>query len=375
VNFNLSEEQALLKDAVERFADQRYDVPQRAAYRASPAGYSGENWAELAGLGVLALPFDPEYGGLGGGPIELATIMEALGRALAVEPVLEEIVIAGGLLAVAGNAAQKQRWLPAMIEGTAHLALAHVERQARFALLDVETTASSTTSGTRLTGQKSFVPAGAGADAYLVSARRTGEEGPAAIRFYLVEGDAAGVERKSFRLVDGSVAVQLTLREAQGDPLEGGIDRLTEAVERAQIAAGAEMLGLMSRLFDSTLEHVRNRRQFGAPLASFQVIQHRMVDLYVSLELSRSQLYRAALITADGARPRAVAGMKSYLSAAAVSMGEQCIHLHGAMGTTDELSVGHAHKRILVLATLFGDADHELRRFIELSDVAASGRG
>ena len=141
LNFNLSEEQQLLRDAVERFASERYDVPKRAAYRANPAGYSAENWAELASLGVLALPFDAEDGGLGGGAVELMTVMEALGRALAVEPVLEEIVISAGLVAAAGTAAQKAHWLPAVIAGEAHLALAHVERSARFDLDDVRTTA------------------------------------------------------------------------------------------------------------------------------------------------------------------------------------------------------------------------------------------
>jgi alkylation response protein AidB-like acyl-CoA dehydrogenase len=370
VNFHLTEEQSLLRDAVERFASERYDVPKRAAYRAAPAGYSAENWAELAGLGVLALPFTAEDGGLDGGPVELTTVMETLGRALAVEPVLEEVVVAGGMLAEAGTAAQKEHWLPSLMAGEAHLALAHVEKTARFDLDDVRTTARQVDGAAVLQGEKSFVPAGAAADAYIVSARQAGADGRDALRYYLVRADSEGLERRTFRLVDGSVASQLTLDGTPGEPLEGGFERFIQVVERAQIAAGAEMLGTMSFLFDTTLEYVRNRRQFGAPLGSFQVIQHRMADLYVALELSRSQLYRAALINAEQDRARAVAGMKSYVSNAAVTMGEECIHLHGAMGTTDELSVGHAHKRLLVLATLFGDADHELNRFIELADPA-----
>jgi alkylation response protein AidB-like acyl-CoA dehydrogenase len=371
VNFQLTEEQSLLRDAVERFASERYDVPRRAAYRATPAGYSAENWAELAGLGVLALPFAAEHGGLDGGPVEVTTVMEALGRALAVEPVLEEIVIAGGMLAAAGTAAQKAAWLPRVIEGEAHLAMAHLEKAARFDLDDVRTTARNVDGTASLQGEKSFVPAGAAADAYIVSARVAGGEGRAALRHYLVPADAQGLERRTFRLVDGSVASQLTLRGVRGEPLEGRFEQFVRVVERAQVAAGAEMLGIMSFLFDTTLEYVRNRRQFGAPLGSFQVIQHRMADLYVALELSRSQLFRAALLDGGGLeRARAIAGMKSYLSNAAVTMGEECIHLHGAMGTTDELPVGHAHKRLLVLATLFGDADHELDRFIALADPA-----
>jgi alkylation response protein AidB-like acyl-CoA dehydrogenase len=367
VNFGLSEEQALLREAVERFAASRYDLSRRAAYRASPTGYSAENWAALAEIGLLALPFPPEDGGLGGGPVEIITVMEVLGRALAVEPVLEEVVVAGGLLVRAGTRDQKDRWLPAIMDGSAHLALAHFEHSARFNLAGVQTHVRHSARGAELHGAKTLVPVGEAADAFIVSARDDREgDGPAGIRLYLAAADAPGLQRRGFRLADGSAACCLVLDGAIGEQLDGDFRCLSAAVQASQIAAGAEMLGIMSMLFDATLEYVRTRRQFGAALGSFQVIQHRLVDLYVLLELSRSQLYNAALCN-GGERERAIAGMKSYLSSAALTIGEHCIQLHGAMGTTDELPISHGHKRLLVLATLFGDADSELERYMRLT--------
>ncbi len=367
VLFDLSEEQVLLREAVGRFAAERCDPLQRATHRATRQGYSLGNWAALAEIGLLSLPFSADDGGLDGGPVELITIMEVLGRALALEPVLEEIVIAGGLLARAGTASQKQKWLPEIMAGSAHLALAHIEQSARFELDDVQTRAIDGTNRIELHGEKSLVLSGQAADAYLVSARRNGD-GRDSIGLYLVAMDASGLGRRAFRLADGSWASSLTLAGTPAEPLQGGYAALASVADAARVAAGAEMLGIMTWLHESTIEHVRNRKQFGVPLGSFQVIQHRLVDLFVSLELSRSHVYRAALCS-DQERELAVAAMKAYLSSAAVTMGEQCMHLHGAMGTTDELAIGHAHKRLLVLAMLFGDADHELARYIRLIDT------
>ena len=369
MNFSLNEEQALLKEAVERFAASRYDLSRRATYRASPSGYSAENWAALAEIGLLALPFAAEDGGLGGGPVEIMTVMEVLGRTLAVEPVLEEVVVAGGLVARAGTRDQKDRWLPAIMDGSAHLTLAHFEHSARFNLAGVRTQVRHSARGAELHGEKTLVPVGEAADAFIVSARDDREgDGPGGIRLYLVAADAPGLKRRGFRLADGSAASSLRLDGAVGERLDGGYPDLSAAVQASQIAAGAEMLGIMSMLFDATLEYVRTRRQFGAVLGSFQVIQHRLVDLYVLLELSRSQLYNAALCDGgEDERARAIAGMKSYLNSAALTIGEHCIQLHGAMGTTDELPISHGHKRLLVLATLFGDADSELERYMRLT--------
>ncbi len=365
MHFELTEEQALLRETIERFALDYCDPAHRAVHRACERGYSAENWHALAELGVLSLPFAAADGGLGGGRMELLTVMEGLGRALALEPVLEEIIIAGGLIARAGSAAQKDRWLPRLMSGEAHLSLAHIERGARYDLATVSVRARRSGSCHLLDGDKLIVPQGAAGSAFIVSALEDTGSDDRRVGLYLLEPDTSGLERRELRLVDGSVACTLALRGCPSERLPGGLAQLEAMADDARLAACAEMLGIMSRLLDATLEHVRTRKQFGAPLGAFQVIQHMLADLYASLEQSRSQLYRAALFAGEGAaRREAIAGMKSYVSAAAVRLGEQCIQLHGGMGVSEELPIGDGHKRILLLSTLFGDADHELHRYI-----------
>jgi alkylation response protein AidB-like acyl-CoA dehydrogenase len=361
LNFSPTDEQLMLRGLVERFVTDRYDQKRRADYRRSASGYSAENWATLAQLGLLELPLSGEPG-TPDGVVELIILMESLGRGHVIEPILEEIVIAGGLMAAAGSAAQRAQWLPAITQGQAHFALAHFELDARFDLGSVKTTAKFQGKGYALEGEKSVVLAGAGADHFLVSARShdTGEVG-----FYLLDAQLPGLRRTALPLIDGSQAIALSLNGSlAAQRLEGGLNALVEVVDRARVAACAEMIGVMSRIFDSTLDYVRNRKQFGVPLGTFQVVQHRLADLYVSLEQCRSHLYRAALWQGTRTeRERTIAGAKSYVSNAAVSLGEQCIQLHGGMGISDEMTIGHGHKRALVLATLFGDADFDLRRF------------
>jgi len=373
VQFSLTADQALLKDAVERFVRNRYASRERRGYRESPTGYDSRNWRELAEIGVLALPFAAADGGLSGGPTELITAMEALGAGLVVEPVLEEIVVAGSLLADAGSKEQKAHWLPGVVAGEAHLALAHFEHGARFNLSDVRVNAQTRAGTTVLSGEKTVVPLAAAADMWIVSARERGaptdSEG---IGLYLVSPEAAGIERRDFRMVDGSIASSIRLREVTAaDRLRGGYAELAQVIDGARLAACGEMLGIMSTLLRTTLEYLRSRQQFGAPLASFQTLQHRMADLYVLLEQSRSHVYRGAHCARTGVgRERSIAGMKSYVSRAAVELGEECVHLHGGIGTTDELAIGHGYKRLILLANLFGDANSELVRFNRLRNAA-----
>jgi alkylation response protein AidB-like acyl-CoA dehydrogenase len=362
VNFELNEDQLLLKNLTEQFVADRYDdLTRRDAYQQSQSGFSGENWALLAELGLLALPFAEDDGGLGGGMIEIITVMEALGRALVTEPLLGDLLLAGALIAETGTEAQKARWLPRIMSGEARVALAHFEHEARYDIGHVGARSQRDGgSGFKLEGAKTLVLSGADADAYLVSARN-GDD----IHFHIVPADSAGLHRRDYRLVDGSVASELRLLSVPaGERLAGGMAEFARVVDRARIAMSAEMLGIMSMLFDTTLDYVRTRKQFGVPIGSFQAIQHRLADLYAALELSRSQLYRAALAQdSDEGRARAIAGAKSYVSANAVRLGEECIQLHGGIGTSNELIVGHGHKRLLLLATLFGDSDSELERF------------
>ena len=302
-------------------------------------------------MGLLGLMFAETHGGTGAGDVEMMTVMEALGRGLAAEPYLNEILLAGRLLEEAGTPQQQQTWLPAIIAGHAHVALAHAEHATRFDLTRCRTRFSAG----RLTGAKTCVSGGA--DAYVVTASDAG-----ALCLCLVQADAPGLTRRDYRLVDGSVAGELQFSAAPAEPLPGGLEVLLRVTQSARIGASAEMMGLMSLLFDSTLDYVRQRRQFGAPIGSFQAIQHRLADVYMSLELSRAHLYRCVLAPA-AVRESAVAAAKSYISTAAIRLGEECIQFHGGMGVSDELAIGHAHKRILVLASFLGDADCELVRY------------
>lgn len=361
MNFDLTEDQALLKAAVERFVSDSYggDLEARRAARLDPKGFAAARWARLADTGVLALPVSAANGGLGGGHVELMAAMEVIGRGLVAEPVLDAAVIALGLLD-AGNAVTE---LEPALAGESLVVLAHAEREARYNLAHVATTAKAKGDGWTIDGAKTAVVAGGGADLFIVSARISGATRDSdGIGFFLVSATAPGVDRHSYRLADGSVAAELALRgvDVGGEArLAGGLEALLPVVATARAAAAAEMLGLMTLLFDTTLAYVKTRTQFGQSLGSFQVIQHRMTDAYVLVEQARSQVIRAALAEpADFAR--AAAGAKAFVADAALTVAHTAVQLHGGMGITDELVIGHALKRIRVLALTFGDGNAAL---------------
>lgn len=365
MDFELDEEQGMVRDLVTRFVGDRSGLEARVRARREPEGFSTENWRMLGELGLLALPFGTEAGGMGGGQVDLVTVMEQLGRGLVAEPYLSDLLLAGRLLERAGTPAQRDEWLPGILSGERRLALAHVERGARFNPLFVECRAERRGERGALLGTKTFVQAGEGADCFIVSARESGHpDETEGLTLWLVPADAVGLERHTYRLVDGSVALELRLQDVEGEPLGGGAAALLASFDEARIAACAEMVGIMAMLFDATLEHLRTRKQFGQPIGSFQAIQHRMADQYAGLEQSRSHMLRAALRPGDLA---AIAGAKAFISATAIKLAEDCVQFHGGMGVTDELVIGHGHKRILLLASLLGDSESELRRYVELA--------
>lgn len=358
MDFKIDEDQQMLRDMVERFVLDRYDPSQRPAHRIPAAGFDAANWALLAELGLLALPFGEEEGGLGGSAIDMMIVSEALGRGVVAEPFLPEILIAGQLLARAGTPEQKQRWLADIVSGAAHLALAHSEPDALFSLDAVTTRATDD----HLTGTKTFVLGGTDTDGFIVSARDSSGK----IGLFLVDAAAPGLTRQDYRLIDGSTAIEIRFENTPAGPMAGGFDMLLALVDSLRVPIAAEMLGLMSTLFDVTLDYIKVRKQFGTAIGSFQAIQHRMADQYLALEQSRSLLFRAAMMKGEDAEAARLAA-KAYIAAAGVRLGEEAIQLHGGMGVTDELIVGHAHKRILLLASLFGDADQELSRYITIA--------
>ena len=351
VDFALTGEQEMVRSLVERFVSDRYATTDRALHRAPACGYSVENWALLAEMGLLGLNFAELYGGMGSGEVEMATTMEALGRGLVAEPYLNEIVLAGRTLEIAGTETQRQAWIPRILSGETHLALAYAEHTARYDLRSCQTVLETG----RVTGNKTLVCAGA--DALIVTAADTN-----GIHLCLVDSRARGLVCRDYRLVDGSVASEITLDRVDCDILPADPCALQKGAQSARIAACAEMIGVMTFLFDTTLDYVKQRRQFGAAIGSFQAIQHRLADVYASLELARAHLYRS-MLTPPPARNAAIAAGKSFISSVAIKLGEECIQLHGGMGVSDEVSIGHAHKRILVLASFLGDADYELMRY------------
>ncbi|ARS29457.1 acyl-CoA dehydrogenase family protein [Sphingomonas sp. KC8] len=358
MNFDLSEEQRLLRDLIEKYVGDRYDAVKRLRYIAEPHGFSAEGWQLMAETGLLAFHFPEQLGGLGGGADTLITVMEALGRGVTTEPVLPVIVLAGGALQRGGSDAQRAIWLPRLIAGTGFVALAHTEHESRFNETAVAARASGDGAMVKIDGTKQMVLGGPFADAFIVSA----QSDVGTVGLYLVSADASGIERRDYRMADGSAASDLVLRQVAAEPMPGDLGVLEAVLADARLAINAELIGLMAMMFDATLDYVKTRNQFGQPIGQFQVIQHRMADNYGRLELSRSHLYSAAA-TGDSDRGIALAGAKAFISARAIELGEDAIQFHGGIGTTEELMVGQAFKRALVLASLFGDSDWELRRY------------
>ena len=364
MNFDLTEEQALLKASVERFCVERYggDLEKRRRYRADPTGFDRAGWTQLARLGLTALPFTEADGGLGGGPVDLVAVAEPLGRALATEPFTECLVAGGALIAAAGTVAQREAMLPGIISGDILPTLAILETAGRYNLAHVETRARRTADGWVLSGAKTAVWQGLAADVFLVSARVEGDIRDAlGIALFAVPANSRNVDCRPWRATDGQVAVELALRDAMvGESARlggaGSLRSLESAVQQSWLAASAEMLGAATLLFDATLAYVKTRSQFGRTLGSFQVVQHRLTDCYVALEQARSMVYRAALAPGPE-RARSIAGTKAFVSDAARKVSHEAVQFHGGMGVTDELVVGHGLKRIQFLSRLWGDPD------------------
>jgi alkylation response protein AidB-like acyl-CoA dehydrogenase len=364
MNFDFTEEQALLRASVERWCAGRHGgdlAGTRRRLRADPAGFPRSGWQALGALGLLALPFAAGDGGLGGGPVETIAVAEPLGRELAPEPVTECILMAGWLFAASASPVRRARHLGGVIDGSLLLAAAITEMRGRTAIAHVETRARETETGWTLSGAKSAVWQGGAADAFLVTARAAGGVRDAqGIRLFLVPRTTPGLGIRPWRAVDGSVAAELELLDAAlpAEALLAGGDAagIEAALARAWLAAAAEMVGLAGLLLDTVLAHVKTRTQFGRPLGSFQALQHRLTDCYVAVEQARSMVYRAAL-EGDATRDRTAAGAHAFVAEAARHVAHEAVQMHGGMGVTDELLVGHALKRIQLLSRLWTDPE------------------
>ncbi|TVS18368.1 MAG: pimeloyl-CoA dehydrogenase small subunit [Gammaproteobacteria bacterium] len=373
MDFSLSDEQSLLKDSVERFIQNDYDFDKRRKVMAEEDGFSRKNWQQFAELGWLAIPFSEEDGGFGGGAIELMLIMEQIGRGLVVEPYLPTVVLAGGVLRRAGSSGQKEQYLASIIDGSKLGAFAFAEPQGRFNLADLTTTAKAEGEGFTLNGHKCVVLNGPSADFFVVSARTAGDQRDAkGISLFLVDADAKGLSRRDYPTVDGLRGSEVMLENVKvgKDALIGDKDAalplIEAAIDDATLAVGCEAVGGMEVLYKATVEYSKQRVQFGQPIGKFQVLQHRMVDMFMEYEQSKSLMYMAAMRLDEGyndAAKRAVSGFKVQVGKSGRFVGQQAVQLHGGMGMTEELSVGHYFKRLTMIDTLFGNVDFHLKRY------------
>ncbi len=376
MDFSLSEEQQLLKDSVDRFVREAYEFDKRRALAQSADGFSRDNWKQMAELGWLAVSLPEEFGGIGGGPVETMIIMEALGGGLVLEPYLASVVMGGGALMLGGRDEQKREWLPKLAEGQCMLALAYAEPQSRYDLHDVALTATKNGGGYVLNGQKGVVLHGGCADMLVVSARTSGERrDKAGITLFLVDAMAGGITRRDYPTVDGLRAAEIAFDNvAVGDdavigPVDEGLTLLETVADHATAALCAEAVGCMKVLHDDTNEYLKTRKQFGQPLSKFQVLQHRMVDMFMEYEQSRSMAYMATLNLEDedaNARKKSVSAAKVQIGNSGRFIGQESVQLHGGMGMTDELRVGHYFKRLTMIDIMFGNKDHHLRRYMAL---------
>jgi pimeloyl-CoA dehydrogenase small subunit len=372
MDFDLTEEQRLLRDSVDRLVTDRYAFDKRKAYLTEPEGWSRELWSQYAELGLLGLPFAEEHGGFGGGGIEIMLVMEAFGRALALEPYLATVVLAGTALRLVGSEAQQARLVPQIAEGTLRLAFAHGERQARYDLPDVLTTAQPKGAGWVLDGEKSVVSHGDDADMLVVSARTSGgRDDTAGITLFLVDGNAGGIARRSYTLRDGSRAAEITLSgvEVGGDTVlgavGGGFPVIQRVAEAGIAATAAEAVGAMEAMQTMTIEYLKTRQQFGRPIGENQALQHRATEMFVALEQGRSMAMLAAMTIDEpdaAERARNLSMVKVGIGQAARFVSQNAVQLHGGIGMTEEYAVGHYFRRVMVIEHTFGDTAHHLSR-------------
>jgi len=379
MDFDLSDEQRMLQDSVARLVAEHYGFEQRKAYEAQPKGYSGALWSRYAEMGLLGLPFAEEDGGFGGGPVETMIVMQTLGRALALEPYLATVVLAGGVLRDAGSPAQRAAHIPAIASGELTLALAHSETQARFDLARVETSAQREGAGWVISGAKRFVLSGDSADKLIVSARTRGEANDSdGVTLFIVDAKAPGVTCRGYRTQDHGRAADIGFDAVRVGPdaligeAGAALPVIEHAVDAAIAALCAEGLGVMERAHELTVDYLKVRKQFGVAIGSFQALQHRAVDMLVAIEQARSMALYATMMCSEPdpvERSRAISAAKVQIGKSGRFVSEEAIQLHGGIGMTEECQVGHYFRRLTVIEMMFGDTPHHLGRVARASGL------
>ena len=376
MNFSLSEEQRLLEASVERFVRENCSLDRRRALVAGEPGYSERSWRQMAELGWLGVGVPEAFGGTGGGPVETMVLMEGFGRGLVSEPYLASVVLGAGLVTASGTEAQKEAILPAAVAGELKLAFAWVEAQSGFDLFDVRTTAVRRDRGWVVNGAKGVVLSAAAADKLIVSARTGG--GPRdrnGIGLFLVDRESDGVTLRDYRTVDGLRASEVAFEnvtvgdDAVLDDPRDALPAIEAVAERAIAALCAEAVGVMDVIVRDTAEYLKTRKQFGRPIGTFQVLQHQFTDMLIAGEEARSMTYVATLSLGERdavTRAKAVSGAKHLVGRSGRLIGQRAIQLHGGMGMTEEMAVGHYFKRLTMIDAMFGDEAYHLKRYTAL---------
>lgn len=377
MDFSYSDEQQLLQESVQKFVHRHYAFDARRAIVASPAGFSAEHWALFAELGWLTVPFPENEGGFGGLATDLMVLMDDLGKAMVVEPYVACAVMGGGLISVLGTTAQKDALLNPLMAGDIQLACGLYEEGGRYNLASVNTTATRTGDTCFVNGSKVLVLNGPVADKLLVSVRTAG--GPrdsAGVSVLLIDAATPGIQRRDYTTVDGHRAAQIRFENVQVpfSALLGeagaALPALERVIDRATLCVCAEAMGAMDMLLHKTVEYSKTRKQFGTAIGTFQALQHRMADMFIECQLARSIVMMAAMTmdsdASEAQKQRAVSAAKSRIGKAARSVGQEAVQLHGGIGITDELDVGHYFKRLTAIETLFGNTDFHTARFARL---------
>jgi alkylation response protein AidB-like acyl-CoA dehydrogenase len=373
MNFSFSEEQGQIRDSIARFVAENYAFEQRNAVVDMAHGFSTEHWQQFAELGWLSIPFSEVHGGFGGGPVDTMVLMQEFGRGLVAEPYLATVLLFGGLLQAGGSAEIQDEYIPRIIAGELQGAFAYLERQSRYEMSDILTRAQQNGGQWVMNGTKTVVLNGGAAQKLIVAARSSGEQADlAGITLFLVDTNSAGIDRTVYRMTDGQEAVNINFRDVVAEAVVGNVGEgyalIAPVVDAARLAICASALGAMEALNAQTLEYCKTREQFGVAIGSFQALQHRMVDMFGACENVRSLLYRAVCAAQEDSADarRSLLALKVMVGRAGRLIGGEAIQLHGGMGMTEELSVGFYVKRLMIINTLFGDADYHQQLFSKL---------
>jgi pimeloyl-CoA dehydrogenase small subunit len=376
MDFAFTEEQTLLRNSVGKYLAGNYTFETFKKISRSDAGWSPETWKTFAELGLLAAPLPEAYGGLGGGPVDTLVVMEEFGKALVVEPYVQTVVVGGGFFQHGGSEAQKQEWLARIAGGETVIAFAFAEAQGRFNFADLLTTAKKQGSGYVLNGQKAVVLGGPFADTLIVTARTAGaQRDEKGVTVFLVDKKSKGVATRDYPTIDGLRASEITFDNVEVPAanvigkVDGGLALIEQVTDEAIAAHASEAVGAMKVLLDATVEYSKTRKQFGVPIGKFQVLQHRMVDMFMNYEQSASiaLMVTLKLGESEAERKKAASAAKVQIGKAGRFVGQSAVQIHGGMGMTDELNVGHYFKRLTMLDTLYGNVDHHLKRYASLS--------